>query len=212
MKMEHIETLIQRYLEGKTSVAEEQELRMFFQSADVPQELKKYASLFTWQDNGDDIGADLDDIFAQSVSELESKSIVKQPLMGRRIWWSVAACIAVVVSVTLFLNHEDNDTIANRPIAQRSVDKTNHTDAPVAPMDKTKPMMEATKAHSPAGVVEKVVSTAPISHTPETAVPCEDTNSDPQVAYEEAQKALMLLSDNLNKGFEAIENANISNS
>ena len=58
MKMEHIETLIQRYLEGKTSVAEEQELRMFFQSADVPQELKKYASLFTWQDNGDDIGAD----------------------------------------------------------------------------------------------------------------------------------------------------------
>lgn len=212
MKMEHIETLIQRYLEGKTSVAEEQELRMFFQSADVPQELKKYASLFTWQDNGDDIGADLDDIFAQSVSELESEPIVKQPLMGRRIWWSVAACIAVVVSVTLFLNHEDNDTIANRPIAQRSVDKTNHTDAPVAPMDKTKPMMEATKAHSPAGVVEKVVSTAPISHTPETAVPCEETYSDPQVAYEEAQKALMLLSDNLNKGFEAIENANISNS
>ena len=185
---------------------------MFFQSADVPQELKKYASLFTWQDNGDDIGADLDDIFAQSVSELESEPIVKQPLMGRRIWWSVAACIAVVVSVTLFLNHEDNDTIANRPIAQRSVDKTNHTDAPVAPMDKTKPMMEATKAHSPAGVVEKVVSTAPISHTPETAVPCEDTYSDPQVAYEDAQKALMLLSDNLNKGFEAIENANISNS
>lgn len=210
--MEHIETLIQRYLEGKTSVAEEQELRMFFQSADVPQELKKYASLFTWQDNGDDIGADLDDIFAQSVSELESEPIVKQPLMDRRIWWSVAACIAVVVSVTLFLNHEDNDTIANRPIAQRSVDKTNHTDAPVAPMDKTKPMMEATKAHSPAGIVEKVVSTAPISHTPETAVPCEETYSDPQVAYEEAQKALMLLSDNLNKGFEAIENANISNS
>lgn len=212
MKMEHIETLIQRYLEGKTSVAEEQELRMFFQSADVPQELKKYASLFTWQDNGDDMGADLYDIFAQSVSELESEPIVKQPLMGRRIWWSVAACIAVVVSVTLFLNHEDNDTIANRPIAQRSVDKTNHTDAPVAPMDKTKPMMEATKAHSPAGIVEKVVSTAPISHTPETAVPCEETYSDPQVAYEEAQKALMLLSDNLNKGFEAIENANISNS
>ena len=210
--MEHIETLIQRYLEGKTSVAEEQELRMFFQSADVPQELKKYASLFTWQDNDDDIGADLDDIFAQSVSELESEPIVKQPLMGRRIWWSVAACIAVVVSVTLFLNNEDNDTIANRPIAQRSVDKTNHTDAPVAPMDKTKPMMEATKAHSPAGIVEKVVSTAPISHTPETAVPCEETYSDPQVAYEEAQKALMLLSDNLNKGFEAIENANISNS
>lgn len=212
MKMEHIETLIQRYLEGKTSVAEEQELRMFFQSADVPQELNKYASLFTWQDNGDDMGADLDDIFAQSVSELESEPIVKQPLMGRRIWWSVAACIAVVVSTTLLLNHEDNDTIANRPIAQRSVDKTNHTDAPVAPMDKTKPIMEATKAHSPAGVVEKVVSTAPISHTPETAVPCEDTYSDPQVAYEEAQKALMLLSDNLNKGFEAIENANISNS
>lgn len=212
MKMEHIETLIQRYLEGKTSVAEEQELRMFFQSADVPQELNKYASLFTWQDNGDDMGADLDDIFAQSVSELESEPIVKQPLMGRRIWWSVAACIAVVVSTTLLLNHEDNDTIANRPIAQRSVDKTNHTDAPVAPMDKTKPIMEATKAHSPAGVVEKVVSTAPISHTPETAVPCEDTYSDPQVAYEEAQKVLMLLSDNLNKGFEAIENANISNS
>ena len=210
--MEHIETLIQRYLEGKTSVAEEQKLRMFFQSADVPQELKKYASLFTWQDNGDEMGVDLDDIFAQSVSELESEPIVKQPLMGRRIWWSVAACIAVVVSVTLFLNHEDNDTIANRPIAQRSVDKTNHTDAPVAPMDKTKPIMEATKAHSPAGVVEKVVSTAPISHTPETAVPCEDTYSDPQVACEEAQKALMLLSDNLNKGFEAIENANISNS
>lgn len=210
--MEHIETLIQRYLEGKTSVAEEQELRMFFQSADVPQELKKYALLFTWQDNGDDMGAGLDDIFAQSVSELESEPIVKQPLMGRRIWWAVAACIAVVVSATLLLNHEDNDTIANRPIAQRSVDKTNHTDAPVAPMDKTKPMMEATKAHSPAGVVEKVVSTAPISHTPEIAVPCEDTYSDPQVAYEEAQKALMLLSDNLNKGFEAIENANISNS
>ena len=83
MKMEHIETLIQRYLEGKTSVAEEQKLRMFFQSADVPQELKKYALLFTWQDNGDEMGADLDDIFAQSVTGLRANGVHRLTSCGQ---------------------------------------------------------------------------------------------------------------------------------
>lgn len=210
--MKHIETLIQRYLEGKTSVAEEQELRMFFMSADVPDGLKKYAPLFSWQDESCGLGDDLDDIFAKSAGEIEPVAAVKRPMMRRMAWWSAAACVAVVASVALFLDRPDTDTKVVHPIAQRSVSKPAQTDSlvenptpnisvaqPSATMRAHTTTVKAATAATPATDSQSIEETG-------------DTYSDPQVAYEEAQKALMLLSDNLTKGIEAIENANLSNS
>lgn len=210
--MKHIETLIQRYLEGKTSVAEEQELRMFFLSADVPDELKKYAPLFSWQDEECGLGDDLDDIFAKSASEIEPVSTIKRPMLRRMAWWSVAACVAVVASFTLFLNRPDTDTRENRPIAQRPVSKSAQTDSLVenpTPNISVAQPSATMRAHT---TTVKAATAATPANNSQSIEETGDTYSDPQVAYEEAQKALMLLSDNLTKGIEAIENANLSNS
>lgn len=211
--MKHIETLIQRYLEGKTSVAEEHELRMFFMSADVPDELKKYAPLFNWQDEACGFGDDLDDIFAKSASEIEPVPTIKRPMMRRMAWWSVAACVAVVASVALFLNRPDTDTKVVHPIAQRSVSKPARADSATPPCDKSKtPVAQPTATMRAHTTTVKAASAAIPATNSQSIEETGDTYSDPQVAYEEAQKALMLLSDNLTKGIEAIENANLSNS
>lgn len=210
--MKHIETLIQRYLEGKTSVAEEQELRMFFMSADVPDELKKYAPLFSWQDEACGLGDDLDDIFAKSASEIEPVATVKRPMMRRMAWWSAAACVAAVASAALFLNRPDTDTKVVHPIAQRSVSKPAQTDSLVenpTPNISVAQPSATMRAHT---TTVKAASAATPATDSQSIEETGDTYSDPQVAYEEAQKALMLLSDNLTKGIEAIENANLSNS
>ena len=50
MNNDYIHLLIERYWNCETTVREERELRDFFSHADLPEEFKKYVSLFTYID------------------------------------------------------------------------------------------------------------------------------------------------------------------
>lgn len=49
MANENIQTLLDKYFEGSSSLAEEKELRTYFQEEEVPQEWEAYKELFVWQ-------------------------------------------------------------------------------------------------------------------------------------------------------------------
>ena len=52
MDSEKINELLAKYWEGETSLAEEQELRVYFREGQVPENLKETAALFRYFDAG----------------------------------------------------------------------------------------------------------------------------------------------------------------
>lgn len=56
MAYENMQTLLDKYFEGNTSLAEEQELKSYFQQKEVLPELEAYRELFVWQVEESQVG------------------------------------------------------------------------------------------------------------------------------------------------------------
>ena len=95
MDYKYIEQLLERYWNCETSVEEEQILRIFFQQKELPAHLRRYRSLFTYQEEaagmklGDDFDkvssmAVIDAAFNRQVSELDELKTVLQRLSMRQ--------------------------------------------------------------------------------------------------------------------------------
>ena len=142
--MEYIRELLDKYLEGNTSVEEEQKLKDFFSQKDIPKEFRAEAHWFNH-------------INAQTISEEEIRSLegdlsnwvdtqeaTKKSIRLRSWIISIAAGFAILVSISLFIKYKQADTL-------------------------------------------------------------KDTYEDPQIAYLEAKKVLMYVSETLNKGTEKLQ-------
>ncbi|MBO4851658.1 MAG: hypothetical protein J5529_12280 [Prevotella sp.] len=88
-------TLVQRFFDGETSLAEEQELYRLFREGNVPDDLLKYRELFAGFDQ---------------VRLPQQKPV-------QRNWWrmaGIAASIAILLTVfgTLFTGHNNDECVA----------------------------------------------------------------------------------------------------
>ncbi|WP_162126067.1 hypothetical protein [Flavobacterium phycosphaerae] len=93
MALDRIEILVEKYFEAQTSIAEEKELKDYFTSPDVAQHLEQYKPIFGYA--------------TQAKQEQFTATI---PLNTNKhksvVWLSVAASVAVLLSVSLFTyNH-----------------------------------------------------------------------------------------------------------
>jgi hypothetical protein len=117
-----IEALLDKFMDGQTTVEEETLLAEYFRSHDVPAEWEDYRDMFGYFDCG-----------------MQGDLPVQQPqapltrLMGRR-WWGIAAaaCITAAIVVAAMLRHSsttspqqptvitqnDNDTLAPPPVVE----------------------------------------------------------------------------------------------
>lgn len=131
MELDRIEILLEKYFEGETSIAEENELKVYFSSQDVAQHLEHYRAMFGY--------------FS---SAKEQKFEQQIPLKSKRqkvAWLSVAASIVILLGMFTFYNLNINQ---NEDLG---------------------------------------------------------TYDDPEKAFEETQKALNLLSKNVNVGIESMQ-------
>ena len=95
MELDRIEKLIENYFEGKTSIAEEKELKAYFASSNVAQSLEQYKPLFGY--------------VVQAKKEKFTAAIPlnsKKP--NRVVWLSIAASVVVLVGVGLFTFNQFN--------------------------------------------------------------------------------------------------------
>ena len=90
MKEQNIHKLIERFLDGETTLEEERRLYAFFLRDDVPEELKQYQEMFRGY---------------AAIAPKEAKRVVMRPLWWRMI--SVAACFLLVslIGYTLYIYH-----------------------------------------------------------------------------------------------------------
>lgn len=127
----HIETQLEKYFQGETSIAEENELKNYFSSADVAQHLEQYKPMFSY--------------FAFARNE---KTDIEIPLKTNKrknvAWLSIAASVVVLLGVGfMFFTNSPQDDLG--------------------------------------------------------------TYDNPEIALKETQKALALLSGNVNKGIESMQ-------
>ena len=85
MELSNIEKLIEKYENAETSLQEEQVLKAFFQQDAVPAHLLEYKTMFNY--------------FEQSSTERYTKSIQLKPRRSNWKWLSIAATVALLVSI-----------------------------------------------------------------------------------------------------------------
>lgn len=102
MELDKIETLIEKYFQGETSIAEENELKKYFSSSDVAQHLKQYQPIFGY--------------FSQAKLHRFTPEIPLQSKKRNVAWTSIAASVVVLLGIGTFTYLNDNKAIANQDL------------------------------------------------------------------------------------------------
>ncbi|MFD2939917.1 hypothetical protein [Flavobacterium notoginsengisoli] len=99
MELNKIEEILEKYFQGETSIAEENQLKEYFSSSNVAQHLEQYKPMFGY--------------FSQAK---EQKSTYEIPLQTKKrnvAWLSIAASAVVLLGIgSYFFVSEKNDTTA----------------------------------------------------------------------------------------------------
>ncbi|MFC4479603.1 hypothetical protein [Flavobacterium chungangensis] len=99
MELNKIEDILEKYFQGETSIAEENQLKEYFSSPNVAQHLEQYKPMFGY--------------FSQAK---EQKSTYEIPLQSKKrnvAWLSIAASAVVLLGIgTYFFMSEQKETTA----------------------------------------------------------------------------------------------------
>jgi hypothetical protein len=88
MELNRIETILEKYFQGETSISEEKELKNYFSSSDVAQHLEQYKPLFGY--------------FSKAKNQEFSQSIPLQTKKRNVTWLSIAASVVVLLGIITF--------------------------------------------------------------------------------------------------------------
>ena len=106
-----IQQLIDKYMNGQTTVDEEQLIARYFRSAtDVPDSLKPYRDMFAYLDEGMPLGTlpEFDGSAGQADTRVahDSSKVVAPRRHSLRMaaWWSGAAAVAAAVALLLIMH------------------------------------------------------------------------------------------------------------
>ncbi|AOW11100.1 hypothetical protein [Flavobacterium gilvum] len=103
MEFDRMEALLEKYFEGETSIAEENELKNYFSSEDVAPHLEQYSSLFGY--------------FIEAKEQKFSKKTALISEKPKALWWSIAASVAVLIGVGTFVYFNSANTVkANKEL------------------------------------------------------------------------------------------------
>ncbi len=133
MESKTIKELLNRYFDGLTSLAEEQQLRRYFASEQVDEELRPYQQLFAPLDELSQLQQlpqELELELSRMIDETVNETVDKLPKarVHKRWSWSLAAA-AVIAAVLLLTNKPSNeynwaDTYDDPQIAYAEANKT----------------------------------------------------------------------------------------
>lgn len=106
-----IQQLIDKYMNGQTTVDEEQLIARYFRSAtDVPDSLKPYRDMFAYFDDGMPLGAlpEFDGSSGQADTRVapDSSKVVapRRRSLRMAVWWSGAVAVAAAVALLLIMH------------------------------------------------------------------------------------------------------------
>jgi hypothetical protein len=102
MELNKIENILEKYFQGETSIAEENELKEYFSSPNVAQHLEQYKPIFGY--------------FSQVKEQKSTQEIPLQSKKRNVAWLSIAASVVVLLGVGTFMYVSEKN--AAPPVAQ----------------------------------------------------------------------------------------------
>ena len=99
MDYKYIEQLLERYWQGETTLQEETILKTFFSQPDIPEDLRKYSVLFTYEaEKAESLGDDFDARMLEMTGEAPKAKTVT--LTSRLMpLFKAAAIVAIVLTL-----------------------------------------------------------------------------------------------------------------
>jgi len=88
MELTKIETILEKYFQGETSVSEEKELKNYFSSSDVAHHLVHYKPMFGY--------------FSKATEQKFNQTILLQAKKQYVGWLSIAASVVVLLGISTF--------------------------------------------------------------------------------------------------------------
>lgn len=215
--IEEIKCLLCAYYDGTTTVAEEQLLRKFFsEDANIPPELEADRQLFSDIDKATvlemEIPTDLEAELTQHIDKLADAGMRKRHWITRYKNLSIAAGVALLLTTGVFVavnsgngtTGENSIVIAEKnndtPIIIEEVASVEQADtATITEERHQKVVQEAKQAPTKAKTPKKRAKRKRV-------IPANQlkTISEEYIAYENTERALLLLSENLNKAKEGV--------
>ena len=99
MELNKIEKLLEKYFEGETTISEEKELKTYFSSDEIAQNLKQYQPLFGY--------------FTHEKDVKFVPKIVLKPTKQRYYWISIAASVVVFLGIGTYIYFNESTTNSN---------------------------------------------------------------------------------------------------
>jgi len=109
MELSNIKTLLDKYLEAETTLAEEKVLETYFLSDHVTPELQEYIPLFNFFENERSLETS-EEIEFKMPFEVEEKRSNRSLIYK---WSGIAASVAILISVFIFSQQQKN-TVSNQ--------------------------------------------------------------------------------------------------
>lgn len=142
----HISQLIERFMEGQSTLAEEQELAQYFATHEVSDEWKPLQDMFAYFDAGMPIE--------------EPGASVKIPITKHQWWWRAAAAAAVLLvgAITVFYILDRQPSVQKAPQYASNTPKSNpsqSTDTTRMTLPHAEPVKELVAEHKATKQVNK---------------------------------------------------------
>ena len=96
MELNKIENILEKYFQGETNIAEENELKEYFSSPNVAQHLKQYQPIFGY--------------FSHVKEQKTTHEIPLQTKKRNVAWLSIAASVVVLLGIGTYLYTSENTT------------------------------------------------------------------------------------------------------
>jgi hypothetical protein len=142
MELYKVETLLEKYFEGETTIKDEQELQDYFASPEVAPHLQQYASLFNH------FAVAKGQQFKQEIPAFEISTVENRNKKRNLVWVSIAASVVVLMGIGTYMFYDSEPVTESKDLG---------------------------------------------------------TYDDPELAFKATQKALSLLSNNVNVGIESVQ-------
>jgi len=126
MESQKINSLLQKYFDAETSLAEENELITYFTSGEVDEELKAYIPMFSgMKELSADENINLGDDLMNYILESEHKEKLRYRWMWQMVTGVAASVILVMLAVNFFsTKNKWNDTFTDPELAYSEATKT----------------------------------------------------------------------------------------
>jgi hypothetical protein len=96
MELDKIEIILEKYFQGETTIAEENELKKYFSSPNVAQHLQQYQPLFGY--------------FSQVKEQESTQEIPLQTKKRNVAWLSIAASVVVLLGIGTYVYMSEKNT------------------------------------------------------------------------------------------------------